>query len=174
MPCPNQKHPRIFVACLAAFNKGFLCGQWIDAAQNIPAIQQQIKNILSDSPITGTEEFIILRAEGFGSLRIDKDDSIKKVQKLASFIATHGPLGLELLALYESLEPAQMALNNDYQGEYGSEVEFATQLFQELYQDSVPKEVFRYIHYEAYKADLFHSAFHSFEIEGKVHVFAQS
>ncbi len=107
-------------------------------------------------------------------MKIDKDDSIKKVQKLASFIATHGSLGLELLAHYESLEPAQMALNNDYQGEYESEVEFATQLFQELYQDFIPREVFRYIHYEAYKTDLFHFIFHSFEIEGKVHVFAQS
>ena len=51
--------PRIYVACLAAYNNGQLHGRWIDADQDVEAIQSEIANMLSSSPIPNAEEHAI-------------------------------------------------------------------------------------------------------------------
>ncbi len=51
--------PRIYVACLAAYNNGHLHGRWIDAAQDAEDIQSEISEMLSASPIPNAEEWAI-------------------------------------------------------------------------------------------------------------------
>lgn len=41
---------KIYVADLAAYNNGILHGVWIDATQEIDDIQQQINELLPNSP----------------------------------------------------------------------------------------------------------------------------
>ena len=48
--------PRIYVACLAAYNSGCLHGCWIDATQDLEDIKSQISGVLVASPIEGAEE----------------------------------------------------------------------------------------------------------------------
>lgn len=52
---------RIYVACLAAYNSGYLHGVWIDATAEIDDIQDQINSmlessfVLQSSPVEGAK-----------------------------------------------------------------------------------------------------------------------
>jgi antirestriction protein len=165
--------PRIYVACLAAYNNGWLHGKWIEAAQEVEIIQKEIQKMLIESPIAGAGEFAIHDFEDFGSLSLDEYESIKTVQSKAMFISTLGELGAELLAYCGDLESAQEALENYYHGEYENELGFATQLFEECYLSSAPEAVSYYIDYEMFKRDIFINDYFSLDAEGKCHVFSR-
>ena len=46
----NFLEPKIYVACLAAYNAGYLHGVWIDANQSLDLILSEIKTMLSTGP----------------------------------------------------------------------------------------------------------------------------
>jgi hypothetical protein len=46
----DNETPRIYVACLAAYNNGKLHGRWIDAAQGIDLIWAEVQAMLQESP----------------------------------------------------------------------------------------------------------------------------
>lgn len=50
--------PRIYVACLAAYNSGCLHGRWIDATTP-DEIWEQVRAMLADSPVPDAEEWAI-------------------------------------------------------------------------------------------------------------------
>ena len=60
MPDP----PRIYVACLAAYNNGCLHGRWIDATTP-DEIRREVSAMLAASPEPGSEEHAIHDYEGF-------------------------------------------------------------------------------------------------------------
>ena len=62
--------PRIYVACLAAYNNGELHGAWIDADQDADAIREEIAVILTTSPEPNAEEWAIHDYEGFGDHKL--------------------------------------------------------------------------------------------------------
>ena len=62
--------PRIYVACLAAYNNGHLHGRWIDANQDPDAIQVEISAMLAASPIADAEEWAIHDYEGYEGARL--------------------------------------------------------------------------------------------------------
>jgi antirestriction protein len=64
--------PRIYVACLAAYNNGYLHGVWIDAAQEPWSIYDEVKAMLAASPVAGAEEWAIHDYEGFRGVRIEE------------------------------------------------------------------------------------------------------
>ena len=152
--CPEDK-PRIYVACLAAYNHGHLHGQWIDADQDEDVIHEEIQAMLAESPIPRAEEWAIHDYEGFEGLRLDEYESIERVAQLGQLIAEHGPafaayaghIGTDY-ATGESFEEA-------YCGEWDSERAYAEDLFDELYLHDVPDHVQPYIDYEAFSRDLF-------------------
>ena len=39
--------PKIYVACLAAYNNGILHGQWINVDQDVDALQNEIQDMLA-------------------------------------------------------------------------------------------------------------------------------
>ena len=47
----NENTPSIYVACLAAYNNGYLHGTWIDAPQSEDKIHDEIQQLLAKSPI---------------------------------------------------------------------------------------------------------------------------
>ena len=53
--------PRIYVACLAAYNNGILFGEWIPADQTETDIRKNIQTMLSASPIKDAKEWPIPR-----------------------------------------------------------------------------------------------------------------
>lgn len=72
----QTEQPRIYVACLAAYNYGILHGAWIDADQEPWALWDEVAAMLRASPLADAEEWAIHDYEGFGGTRIDEDESL--------------------------------------------------------------------------------------------------
>jgi len=68
----SDSNPRIYVACLAAYNKGYLHGVWIDADQDADQIRGEIAAMLACSPVEDAEEYAIHDYEGFESVSISE------------------------------------------------------------------------------------------------------
>ena len=161
--------PKIYVACLAAYNNGFLHGEWI-TIDSFDHVQDEIQTMLASSPIEGAEEWAIHCYEGFGEYRLSEYEDIDHVVELAGFIAEHGDLGASLLGDY-SIEEAARLLEDNYQGAYDNEVDFAYYIFDECYSNAIPDNLICYFDYVAFTRDLFISDYFSVESGGKTHVF---
>ena len=85
--------PRIYVACLAAYNNGYLHGAWIDADRDPWAIWADIRDMLAKSPIPDAEEHAIHDYKAFKGVSIAEYAGIDRVAEIAAFIVEHGALG---------------------------------------------------------------------------------
>ena len=148
----NEGEIRIYVACLAAYNNGYLHGQWIDATLGEDAIWDQINEVLKPSPIPDAEEWAIHDYEGFEGLNISEYEGIQSVVEKAEFIEEHGRLGAELVSYFGDFETARKALEDDYAGVYKSLAEFAEDLTEQTTQ--IPDSLQYYIDYERMARDL--------------------
>lgn len=144
--------PRIYVACLAAYNNGILHGAWIDAAQEPWAIYEAARVMLAASPIEGAEEWAIHDYEGFGGVRIEEYASFDRVSALAAFIAEHGEIGAALLDHYSGdLDEASEAMADRYMGQHASLADYMQELTEET--TAVPHALRYYIDYQAMARD---------------------
>ena len=148
----NKGEIRIYVACLAAYNNGYLHGAWIDVTHSESAIWDQINEVLKTSPMPEAEEWAIHDYEGFEGLSISEYEGIQSVVEKAEFIEEHGRLGAELVTYYGDLEAACKALEDDYAGVYKSLAEFAEELTEQTTQ--IPDSLQYYIDYERMARDL--------------------
>ena len=166
----SKTTPKIYVACLAAYNNGILHGQWIDANQEVDDIHEEIKKILRASPIPGAEEFAIHDYEGFCGLRIEEYQDIATVAEMAAMIEEHGEAWAKF-AEYEGIEYATLERFEDaYAGEWEDEESFAQDLADETME--IPENLSFYIDYQRLARDLFINDYYSADGEnGKVYVF---
>lgn len=146
--------PRVYAACLAAYNNGILHGRWIDAAQEPQDIWREISAMLEASPIPNAEEHAFHDYEGFGAANIEEYTSVERIARLAAFIESHGEdLGGGVLEHFGGdIENAEAAFEN-YAGEHKSVADFA----QDLTEDSgveIPKELQYYIDWQAMGRDM--------------------
>jgi antirestriction protein len=113
--------PRIYVACLAAYNAGYLHGAWIDVDQDADAIENEMRNMLSKSPLPLAEEWAIHDYEGFGALRLSEWESLERVAAIASGISKHGLAFAGWLSYGSSHDPFDVERCEDsYRGEWES------------------------------------------------------
>ncbi len=144
--------PRIYVACLAAYNNGLLHGQWIDASQDSEALLSDIVAMLAVSPIPNAEEWAIHDYEGFEGAEIAEYASIETVVKLGEFVAKHGGLGGKLLAHFSGdLEDTEAAFEN-YAGQHKNLADFVQELTEET--TEIPQSLDHYIDYAAMARDM--------------------
>ena len=136
--------PEIYVACLSAYNNGILYGQWIDATQPVEIVREAIAQMLK-----------------------------KSVYAKSLVIEEYGSLGLEALNYFPEVEEAREQLEEHYHGEYDSPCAFATQLFDELYLDSIPEPLQSYIDYEAFARDIFIDDYYFLKVGHHTHVFSR-
>ena len=165
--------PRIYVACLAAYNNGRLHGAWIDAAQEPWAIWDEVQAMLRASPVAGAEEWAIHDYEGFGALRIEEYASFDRVSGLAGFIAERGELGAALLEHCSGdLAEAREAITDRYLGEHASLADYVQDVTEEA--AAVPATLRYYIdwHSMARDAELNGDLFTVTTAWDVVHVFA--
>ncbi len=163
--------PKVYVACLAAYNNGYLHGEWIDATQDSDAIYGDIRKILASSPIPEAEEWVIHDNADFCSMPISEYEGIESVCKKAQFVLEHGELGSVLAEYYgDNLDDAEEAIENNYHGAWDSELDFATDLFDEIYAHEIPEALRFYIDYEQFCRDIFINDYLSLPADGKVHV----
>jgi len=167
----SELNPRIYVACLAAYNNGYLHGEWISAVQDVDGLYADIKKILASSPIPDAEEHAIHDFEDFGGIHVDEYTDLETVSALASFIAEHDELGAAVLAhIGGDINDALRLLEECYHGEYDSEEDFAIALAEDTM--TIPEHLSYYIDYEKMARDLFIGDFFSIEINHKTHVFS--
>ncbi len=87
--CSYENSPKIYVACLSAYNSGHLHGLWIDATQDLEEISDDIEWMLSWSPVAdheACEEWAIHDYEGFGNISLDEYESIEYISKLGQIL----------------------------------------------------------------------------------------
>lgn len=147
----DRLSPRIYVACLAAYNAGHLHGAWIDV-EDEDVVRGTIAAMLNVSPVAGAEEFAIHDHDGFGGVNIGEYEHIGRVVEIASFLRERGQLGaLALDQLGGSIDDANAALDDGYRGAYESLADY----FQELTEETVaiPEPLRLYIDYEAMARD---------------------
>ena len=149
---PQHDRPRIYVACLAAYNNGFLHGRWIDAT-NPDEIMDAVRDMLAASPMPDAEEWAIQDYDGFEGASLSEYASFETVCALAEFIEEHGELGGKLLEYFgDDLAEARAAFE-DYAGEYRSAADFV----EELHDDTgtqIPESLRYYIDWEALARDM--------------------
>jgi len=119
--------PRVYVACLAAYNNGRLHGAWIDATEP-DEVMDKVRAMLAGSPEPDAEEWAIHDYEGFEGAHLSEYASFETVCALAAFIAEHGALGVKLYREFgDDLEQARAAFE-DYAGSYHSAADFAEEV----------------------------------------------
>lgn len=167
----DRLSPRIFVACLAAYNAGRLHGAWIDV-EDEETVGDAITAMLNASPVAGAEEFAIHDHDGFGGVTIGEYEDIGRVVEIASFLRERGQLGaLVLDHLGGNIDEASEALDDGYRGAF----ECLADYFQELTEETVmiPEPLRLYVDYEAMArdAELSGEVFTLRTAHDKVHVF---
>lgn len=146
-----KPEPKIYVACLAAYNNGYLHGEWIDANQEAWAIYDEIATMLKTSPIADAEEWAIHDYEDFEGLRIAEYAGIDGVAEKAAFIVEHGKLGAELIVHFGELDEAREAIKDRYHGEFSSLADYAQDMMEEC--TAIPESLRFYIDWEAMARD---------------------
>lgn len=148
----GTEQPRIYVACLAAYNNGILHGAWIEAAQEPWALYEATRTMLAASPVQGAEEWAIHDYEGFGAIRIAEYAGLDRVSELATFIAEHGEIGAALLDhCCGDLGEAREAIADRYLGAHASLADYMQEVTEET--TTIPHGLRYYIDYAAMARD---------------------
>ncbi|MDR6530223.1 antirestriction protein [Caulobacter rhizosphaerae] len=143
--------PRIYVACVAAYNSGQLHGAWISVVDDADAVREEIYRMLVNSPVRGAEEYAIHDYEDFGGVTISEYAGIDRVVELASFLRERGVLGAAVLEhLGGDVEAARDAFE-DYCGAYPRLSDYFAELTEETV--AIPEALRLYIDYEAMARD---------------------
>ena len=92
---PSRSGPQIYVASLSDYNNGILHGRWIEATEDPEAAQDQIDEMLAESPTTKkygdvAEEWAIHDYEGFGNIRVGENEALSTISLWARGIHSHG------------------------------------------------------------------------------------
>lgn len=169
----SDSNPRIYVACLAAYNNGFLHGAWIDADQDAGQIRDEIAAMLARSPVEHAEEYAIHDYEGFEGVSISEYAGINSVARMAAFIAEHGALGAGLLEQFGGeMDQAESTLEDCYHGQFASLADYMEELTNESV--TIPEALRYYVDWDAMARDA-EMGGDLFTIEtahGEVHVFS--
>ena len=150
---------QIYIASLSDYNAGILHGEWINLeGLSVDDIYDRINEILKASPTAKkygepAEEWAIHDFE-LGGIRISEYEDLETIVTIVECLMEHG----EPFAIYyndvDDLETAQSQFEDAYQGEYDTFLAYATEIFDELYVHSIPKNLQYYIDYEAFARDL--------------------
>lgn len=116
-----SKDIRIYVADLAAYNNGKLHGVWINATDDLDDIQEQVNQMLAESPEGFAEEYAIHDYEGFDSYTLNEYEGLQSAHEIACFIEEYPDFGGELLNNFGGdLEEVRAAAGENYCGCYKS------------------------------------------------------
>lgn len=144
--------PRIYVACLAAYNNGCLHGAWIDAHQDAWAIYDGIAAMLRALPMPDAEEWAIHDYGGFEGVHLSEFAGIDRVAEIAAFIVGHGRIGAELIAHYGGdIAEAKAAMEDRYHGVYSSLADYVQDVTEEC--TAIPEPLRFYIDWERLARD---------------------
>jgi antirestriction protein len=161
METTTSTTPRVYIACLAAYNSGILHGVWSDAI-DADEVREAIKEVLDTSPIKGAEEYAFHDYDNFGSMArgLGEHPDIDQLSELGAWLDKADDPEAVLTFLsndsFSSIDDAKDAFHESYVGETTLE-EYAREVFEELY--TVPRNVLHYINWEAFARDMKYDGF---------------
>ena len=145
----EQLAPRIYAACLAAYNHGRLHGQWLDAEQAPDDLQLAITEMLERSPVPHAEDWAIHDYEGFGPFQPHEYERLETIARVAGGLAVHGPaFGHWVHEVGSDAEDAVQTFGEAYRGQWNSMADFAEQLLDDMgvkFDELVPQWLSAYV-----------------------------
>jgi antirestriction protein len=170
--------PRIYVASLADYNAGRLHGRWIDADQPAEAIREQIAQMLAESKEPIAEEWAIHDYDNFGGLSLSEYEDIDRIVEVAFLLMEHRPVFASLLGYLGgtcAVDEARRYMEEGYRGEYDSLADYAQELIEECYSDTLkdlPDFIRYHIDYDGIAHDMeLNGDVFTLECGRRVHVF---
>lgn len=169
---------RIYVACLAAYNDGYLHGRWIDIdGKDKEEVQAEITEMLKASPVAEEcEEWAIHDHEGFKGLNVSESNDLEEICDYAQCVE-NSTYDADLIAhvLGErgcSPQEALEFLDDNYLGEYRGLDYWIEEFLEETGGlENVPKHLLSYFDYNGYARDMeLNGEIMSFESPKGVHV----
>lgn len=133
--------PKVWVACLAAYNNGKLHGKWIDAVDE-DEINEGIQEVLKTSPEPGAEEWAFHDYDGFPG-GMGEHESVEKVAEIGALIAERGDAARAYIGNVGVEYATAEDFEDSYKGEYESAADFAEESTDEL--GEIPEDLPGYI-----------------------------
>jgi len=148
---------QIYVACLSAYNNGYLHGEWIDAVQDADSILEDIQIMLEASPMNAQgevcEEWAIHDSKGFGKVSISESEDLETVSTLANFIYSNDEAGLVFLENCDyDIDSLEDEFSESFCGKYESKADYAESFYRECY-PPIPDSLKFYINWESMAQD---------------------
>jgi antirestriction protein len=172
----TDQTPRIYVACLSAYNNGKLHGAWIDCDQDTEAIWEEINEMLKNSPELDAEEWAIHCYENWQGIEIGEYESIERVAELAELLVEHGKAFAAYYQDYGDYSTEE-DFSDRYLGQYESEEDF---VYEQWKEDGRLNQLENlginecWIDWEAIARDWFIDSYHSVDVGYKqVYVFSR-
>lgn len=129
----TKMKPKIYAACLAAYNNGYLHGDWIHADQEPDYLHAEILDMLDKSPIPNAEEWAIHDYEGFGAFNLHEYERLETIARVAGGLATHGSAFAHWIhEVGSDAEDAIDTYTDHYRGTYNSLADMAEQFLDDM------------------------------------------
>ncbi|WP_316219082.1 antirestriction protein ArdA [Bradyrhizobium sp. SZCCHNR2026] len=141
---------RFYAACLASYNNGRLHGVWVDASDDIDAMQDAINAMLRASPfpnvkvkhpetgefVPSAEEWAIHDHEGFGKL--EEYTGLAEIVEIFAINEVAEEHDIPLAVLREAMSDANASdaesfISDNYRGKYDSWQSFAEEFIPECH-----------------------------------------
>lgn len=165
--------PRIYVACLAAYNNGKLYGTWIDADQEPKDIEEAVQEMLKNSSEPGAEEWAIHDYKDFGPLELDESEGFNVVSQKAQLLVEYGEVfGYALNNVHGDIDQAVSDMNN-YKGGWNSVEDFARHDLDESDEawNRLPTNLQACFDFEKYVQRELRHYYYWFDIDDVFHIF---
>lgn len=162
----TDKTPKIYCACLAAYNNGKLHGAWINCDQDADDIWAEIEEMLKNSPEPGAEEWAIHDSENWQGIEIGEYENIERLALLAQILAEHGE-AFAVYYQYYSSDATEEDFVERYMGQYESEEDFVYEQWRECGKLAEIEQLGiceSYIDWEAIARDWFIDSYHSVDV----------
>lgn len=158
--------PRIYVACLAAYNNGKQHGEWIDCDQDADDIQEEMNQMLANSPEPDAEEWAIHDFENWHGIKIGENEDIERIADLAKLIEEYGK-AFAIYCGHYGKDVTEEDFKDDYRGQYEDEEDFVYQMWSECGTIKQLEEIGineSYIDWSAIARDWFIDSYFSVEV----------
>ncbi|MEM6398690.1 MAG: antirestriction protein ArdA [Cyanobacteria bacterium P01_D01_bin.116] len=171
--CTDDETPKIYVACLSAYNASYQHGLWIDATQEPEDILNDIEWMLSWSPmvdIEPCEEWAIHDYECWERIKLSEYEDIEQVSELAQLLEEYGQAYAVYYEHYGDEYATEEDFKDRYLGEYEDEEDFVYRswedngIIQQLEEINIPTF---YIDWKAIARDWFIDSYFSVEVSYK-------
>lgn len=158
----NENNPQVYIACLSAYNNGYLHGEWIDVSQGIEHVRERIKWILFDSPMDEEnepcEEWAIHDYQGFGNYKVYEYHDLEELCEIAEFLKKYDNFPSEVVSYLiddYGIDGAKERIEDDYIGVFNSSSDLAYYYVEETgLLDGVHKNIAMYFDYDSFGRDL--------------------